>query len=80
MGLQAKSVRDSIFLMLCIMGFFAILSSTMSKNSALKPFTLYLNTPTYWVGFIASASTIPGILVSLPQRRYRTFIAGRSFC
>jgi MFS family permease len=52
--------------MLCIMGFFAILSSTMSKSPVLKPFTLYLDTPTDWVGFVASASTIPGILVSLP--------------
>lgn len=60
------NARDSIFLMLCIMGFFAILSSTMSKSPVLKPFTLYLNTPADWVGFVAAASTIPGILVSLP--------------
>jgi MFS family permease len=48
------------------MGFFAILSSTMSKSPVLKPFTRSLATPTDWTGIVASASTIPGILVSLP--------------
>jgi MFS family permease len=49
-----------------MMGFFAILSSTMSKSPVLKPFSLSLGTPTDWTGIVASASTIPGILVSLP--------------
>jgi MFS family permease len=48
------------------MGFFAILSSTMSKSPVLKPFSLSLGTPTDWTGVVAAASTIPGILVSLP--------------
>jgi len=48
------------------MGLFAILSSTMSKNPVLKPFAASLDTPEALVGFVASASTIPGILVSLP--------------
>jgi len=49
------------------MGLFAILSSTMSKNPVLKPFATSLETPEgFWLGFVASASTIPGILVSLP--------------
>jgi len=48
------------------MGFFAILSSTMSKSPVLKPFSSSLGTPTDWTGVVASASTIPGILVSLP--------------
>lgn len=52
--------------MLCFMGFFAILSSTMSKSPVLKPFATSLNTPTDWLGVVAAASTIPGILVSLP--------------
>lgn len=64
--MQEKNARNSVFLTLCIMGFFAILSSTMSKSPVLKPFTLYLNTPTDWVGFVPAVSTIPGILVSLP--------------
>lgn len=49
------------------MGVFAILSSTMSKNPVLKPFATSLETPGgFWMGFVASASTIPGILVSWP--------------
>lgn len=61
-----KSSQASVFLALMIMGFFAILSSTMSKSPVLKPFTLYLGTPTDWTGIVAAASTIPGILISLP--------------
>ena len=65
--LNAKNSRSSIFLVLCIMGLFAILSSTMSKNPVLKLFATSLGTPEgFWLGFVASASTIPGILVSLP--------------
>jgi len=63
---QAKNAQDSIFLTLCIMGLFAILSSTMSKNPVLNPFATNLGTPEVWSGFVASASTIPGILISLP--------------
>ena len=62
---QAKSARNAVFWTLCIMGFFAILSSTMSKT-LLNPFATILQTPTDWSGFIGAASTIPGILVSLP--------------
>jgi MFS family permease len=66
MNSASKNVVNSIFWTLCIMGLFAILSSTMSKNPVLKPFASSLDTPTEWIGLIASASTIPGILVSLP--------------
>lgn len=66
MSMRTKNIGDSVFLTLCIMGFFAILSSTMSKSPVLKPFSLSLGTPTDWTGFVAAASTIPGILVSLP--------------
>jgi MFS family permease len=38
----------------------------MSKSPVLKPFSLSLGTPTNWTGFVAAASTIPGILASLP--------------
>jgi MFS family permease len=62
-----REARSSVFLILCVMGVFAILSSTMSKNPVLKPFATSLETPEgFWMGFVASASTIPGILVSLP--------------
>jgi MFS family permease len=47
-------------------GFFALFSSTMSKNPVLNPFASSLNAPEALLGFIAAASTIPGILVSLP--------------
>ena len=63
---HSKNAQDSIFLTLCIMGLFAILSSTMSKSPVLKPFSLSLETPTDLTGFVAAASTIPGILISLP--------------
>jgi MFS family permease len=60
-----EKIACSVFWTLCIMGFFAILSSTMSK-ALLNPFATILQTPTDWSGFIGAASTIPGILVSLP--------------
>ena len=63
---HAKNIRDSIFITLCIMGIFAILSSTMSKNPVLISFATSFGTPEVWSGFVASASTIPGILISLP--------------
>jgi len=63
---QTRNARDSAFLMICVMGLFAILSSTMSKSPVLKPFSLSLGTPTDLTGFVAAASTIPGILISLP--------------
>jgi MFS family permease len=66
MKLQLKNGNERFFLILCVMGLFAILSSTMSKNPVLKPFAASLGTPVALIGFVASASTIPGILVSLP--------------
>jgi MFS family permease len=64
--LKTKRAQTVFFLILCIMGFFAILSSTMSKNPVLKPFAASLGTPDDLLGIVASASTIPGILISLP--------------
>ncbi len=63
---RAKWTRKAFFLIICIMGLFAILSSTMSKNPVLKPFATSLGTPADLLGIVASASTIPGILISLP--------------
>jgi len=59
-------VTGLLFWTLCIVGFFAILSSTMSKSPVLNPFAHALGTPDSLMGFVASASTIPGILASLP--------------
>ena len=63
---QVKKAGTDVYWMLCIMGLFAILSSTMSKNPVLKLYATSLGTPTGLMGVIASASTIPGMLVSLP--------------
>ena len=65
-----KIISNRYFWVLCIMGAFAILSSTMSKNPVLNPFALSLGTPTDLTGVIAAASTIPGILVSLPAASF----------
>ena len=59
------------------MGFFAILSSTMSKNPVLKPFATSLGTPDELLGIVASASTIPGILISLPAASLSDYIGRR---
>ena len=66
---MASTFRDAetrAFLILCCVGAFAILSSTMSKNPVLKPFADSLKTPEHLLGFVAAASTIPGVLISLP--------------
>jgi MFS family permease len=38
----------------------------MSKNPVLNPFAQSLGTPDVFMGFIAAASTLPGVLISLP--------------
>jgi MFS family permease len=60
------------------MGAFAILSSTMSKT-LLNPFAAILQTPTDWSGFVGAASTIPGILVSLPAASLSDIYGRRKF-
>jgi MFS family permease len=64
--LDSKTTTKAFFVILCIMGLFAILSSTMSKNPVLKPFASSIGTPDDLLGVVAAASTIPGILISLP--------------
>lgn len=58
--------RLSPFVILCIMGGLAIFSSTMAKNPALPLFIRSLGVPLETVGFIAAASTVVGIVVSIP--------------
>ncbi|MBM2831477.1 MAG: putative arabinose efflux permease, family, partial [Dehalococcoidia bacterium] len=53
-------------MLLCIMGGLAIFSSTMAKNPVLPLFIRSLGVPVSTVGFIAAASTVVGVLVSLP--------------
>lgn len=48
------------------MGGLAIFSSTMAKNPALPLFIRSMGVPVSTVGFIAAASTVVGIVVSLP--------------
>ena len=59
-------VKLSPFMLLCIMGGLAIFSSTMAKNPALPLLIRSMGVPVSTVGFIAAASTVVGILVSLP--------------
>ncbi len=54
------------FALMCAIGAFAILSSTMSKNPVLPLFAQSLGVSGAELGLIASASTIPGIIISLP--------------
>jgi MFS family permease len=61
-----RFVKESVFLVICVMGFLAILSSTMSKSPVLPYLAGYLGTSDFELGIVGSASTIPGILVSLP--------------
>jgi MFS transporter, DHA1 family, multidrug resistance protein len=58
--------KISPFILLCIMGGLAIFSSTMAKNPALPLFIRSLGVPVSTLGFIAAASTVVGIVVSLP--------------
>jgi MFS family permease len=62
------------------MGLFAILSSTMSKNPVLNQFASSLETPAgFWMGFVGSASTIPGILISLPAASLSDILGRKKF-
>jgi MFS family permease len=74
---RSKWTQKAFFLIICIMGLFAILSSTMSKNPVLKPFATSLGTPDDLLGIVASASTIPGILISLPAASFSDVLGRR---
>jgi DHA1 family multidrug resistance protein-like MFS transporter len=58
--------RASPFVLLCTLGGLAIFSTTMSKNPALPLFIRSLGVAEGTVGLIAAASTVVGIVVSLP--------------
>ncbi|MFH0768948.1 MAG: MFS transporter [Chloroflexota bacterium] len=59
-------IKASPFILLCLMGGLAIFSSTMAKNPVLPLFIRSMGVPVSTVGFIAAASTVVGIIVSLP--------------
>jgi DHA1 family multidrug resistance protein-like MFS transporter len=58
--------KISPFITLCLMGGLAIFSSTMAKNPALPLFVRSMGVPVSTLGLIAAASTVVGIVVSLP--------------
>lgn len=70
-------LRITPFLLLCFSGGLAIFSSTMAKNPALPLFIRSLGVPVSTVGFIAAASTIVGIVVSLPAGMLSDIIGRR---
>jgi len=70
-------IKLSPFLLLCIMGGLAIFSSTMAKNPALPLFIRSLGVPLSTVGYIAAASTIVGVVVSLPAGMLSDIIGRR---
>jgi MFS family permease len=77
MRLGKKAFSDRYFLVLCVMGLFAILSSTMSKSPVLNPYATSLGTPSDLLGLVASVSTIPGILISLPAASLSDIVGRR---
>jgi MFS family permease len=79
MDFRTRSSVNMVFWTLCITGGFAILSSTMAKSPVLNPFSASLGTPTEWSGFVSSASTIPGILISLPAASLSDVFGRRKF-
>lgn len=56
----------SPFRLLCGAGALAIFSSTLSKSPVLPLFAAYLGASEADIGFVAAASTVVGILISLP--------------
>lgn len=79
MNHRTRTVMTVAFWTLCVMGGFAILSSTMSKSPVLNPFATSLETPTELSGFVSSASTIPGILISLPAASLSDIFGRKKF-
>jgi len=61
-----KNKLFSPFILLCGTGMFAIFSSTMSKNPVLPLFTKALGASNSVIGLVAAASTIVGIVASIP--------------
>ncbi len=59
-------MRLSSFTLLCVTGFFAIFSSSISKSPVLPLLAAYLGCTPFEVGLIASVSTFTGIIFSLP--------------
>ena len=78
MNVASDKVGRVVFWTLCVIGVFAILSSTMSKT-LLNPFATALGAPNEWSGFVGAASTIPGILISFPASSFSDVYGRRKF-
>ena len=59
-------IRPSPFQLLCGVGLFAIFRTALSKSPVLPLFAEHLGASAADIGLIAAASTVVGILVSLP--------------
>lgn len=63
---MVKRGNEKLIPLLCLCGATAIFSSTLSKTPALPLFASHLGASDAQVGWIAAASTIPGILAAYP--------------
>ncbi len=63
--MSAKTGRRT-FTLLAVTGAFAIFSSTLSKTPVLPLFARHLGASADEIGWVVMASTVPGILISLP--------------
>jgi MFS family permease len=72
-----KSGRPSFFVLIALIGGLAILSSTLSKTPVLPLFAHALHATPAEIGWIAMASTIPGILISYPAGALSDYLGSR---
>jgi DHA1 family multidrug resistance protein-like MFS transporter len=63
---QEERRQASAFLLLCTMGGLAVFSSTIAKNPVLPILAQQLGADKAMIGWVAAASTLTGILASLP--------------
>ncbi len=72
-----KTSHSPFFVLIALVGGLAILSSTMSKTPVLPLFAESIGASPAEIGWIAIASTIPGILVSFPAGALSDFLGHR---
>lgn len=75
--MTGRAAGRYFFFFIALAGGFAILSSTMSKTPALPLFSKFLGASPEEIGWIVVASTIPGILISLPAGALSDFLGKR---
>lgn len=72
-----KLIRPSFFVLIALVGAFAIFSSTLSKTPVLPLFAHALHASPTEIGWIVMASTLPGILISYPAGALADLIGRR---